>query len=185
VNGLDPRPLLKKANLTLHQIEDANHRLSVSNQIKFLNLTAAELGDPLLGFHLAHHTTDLRELGFLYYVAASSDFLGDALQRLARYASIVNEGIALKYIDGKYCGIAYRYVGVSRHSDCHQIECFATVAVRLCRQLTGVRIMPTKVKLAHRREIEKGGRVGGRGSCFSAPVAAMVTIVASVCPLWG
>jgi|RhiMetdeSRZDD1v2_1073273.scaffolds.fasta_scaffold211853_4 hypothetical protein len=83
VNGLDPRPLLKKANLTLHQIEDANHRLSVSNQIKFLNLTAAELGDPLLGFHLAHHTTDLREFGFLYYVAASSDFLGDALQRLA------------------------------------------------------------------------------------------------------
>jgi AraC-like DNA-binding protein len=152
VNGLDPRPLLKKANLTLHQIEDANHRLSVSNQIKFLNLTAAELGDPLLGFHLAHHTTDLREFGFLYYVAASSDFLGDALQRLARYASIVNEGIALKYIDGKYCGIAYRYVGVSRHSDCHQIECFATVAVRLCRQLTGVRIVPTKVKLAHRRD---------------------------------
>src|SRR5262245_25389228 len=43
-NGLDPRPLLKKANLTLHQIEDASHRLSVSNQIKFLNLAAAELG---------------------------------------------------------------------------------------------------------------------------------------------
>ena len=150
--GLDPRPLLKKANLTLHQIQDANHRLSVSNQIKFLNLAAAELGDPLLGFHLAHHPTDLRELGFLYYVAASSELLGDALQRLARYASIVNEGIALKYIGGKYCGIAFRYVGISRHSDCHQIECFVTVAVRLCRQLTGIRLVPTHVKLAHRRD---------------------------------
>jgi AraC-like DNA-binding protein len=150
-NGIDPRPLLKKANLTVHQIKDTSLRFSVSNQIKFLNLVAAELQDDLFGFHLAH-PPDLRELGFLYYVAASSEILGDAFQRLARYASIANEGIALKYFAGKHFGIAYRYIGVSRHLDQHQIEFFTTVLIRLCRHLTGVRLVPTHVKLAHRRD---------------------------------
>jgi len=45
-----------------------------------------------------------------------------------------------------------RYVGVSRHLDRHQIEFFVTVLVRLCRQLTGIRLVPTHVKLAHRRD---------------------------------
>jgi AraC-like DNA-binding protein len=149
--GIEARPLLKRANLTLHQIKDTSLRLNVSDQIKFLNLAATELHDDLLGFHLAH-LPDLRELGFLYYVAASSEVLGDALQRLARYASIVNEGLALKYIGGKHCGLAYRYVGVSRHSDRHQIECFATIVARLALQLSGVRLVPTHVRLAHRRD---------------------------------
>jgi AraC-like DNA-binding protein len=150
-NGIDPRPLLKKANLTVHQIKDTSLRFSVSNQIKFLNLVAAELQDDLFGFHLAH-PPDLRELGFLYYVAASSEILGDAFQRLARYASIANEGIAPKYFAGTHFGIAYRYVGVSRHLDRHQIEFFTTVLIRLCRHLTGVRLVPAHVKLAHRRD---------------------------------
>src|SRR5215813_1090446 len=148
--GVDPRPLLRQTNLTYHQIKNTNIRLSVHDQIKFLNLVADTLQDDLLGFHLAH-LPDLRELGFLYYVAASSEVLGDALQRVARYASIVNEGLALKCIGGKHCGLAYRYVGVSRYSDRHQIECFATIVVRLCRQLSGVQLVPTHVRLAHRR----------------------------------
>ena len=106
-NGIEARSLLKRANLTLHQIKDTSLRLNVCNQIKFLNLAATELQDDLLGFHLAH-LPDLRGLGFLHYVAASSEVLGDALQRLARYASIVNEGLALRYIGGKHCGWAYR-----------------------------------------------------------------------------
>src|SRR5689334_16109661 len=86
-NGLDPRPLLKQANLTFHQIKNTNLRLSVCDQIRFLDLVATALQDDLLGFHLAQ-PPDLRQLGFLYYVSASSDLLGDALLRLARYASI-------------------------------------------------------------------------------------------------
>ena len=62
--GIEARPLLKKANLTLQQIKDRSLRLNVSDQIKFLNLVATELHDDLLGFHLAHRP-DLRELGFL------------------------------------------------------------------------------------------------------------------------
>ena len=149
--GLDPRPLLKQANLTLHQMKNTNLRLSVGDQIRFLNLVANALPDDLLGFHLAH-SPDLRQLGFLYYISASSDVLGDALHRLARYASIANEGVSPRYVGGKDIGITFRYVGVSRHLDRHQIEFFVTTLVRLCRQLTGSRLVPKRVRLVHRRE---------------------------------
>ena len=78
--GVDLALLLKKAGLTLHQIEDPDVRLKVKDQIGFLNLAADALNDDLLGFHLAQ-SPDLRELGALYYVSASSEMLGIALQR--------------------------------------------------------------------------------------------------------
>lgn len=148
--GLDLGLLLKKAGLTLHQIEDPGVRFRVQHQISFLNFAADALEDDLLGFHLAQ-SPDLRELGLLYYVSASSETLSIALQRAARYSSIINEGVALKYIDDKEITIAFQYVGVSRHKDRHQIECFMTLLIRLCRQLTGHRVVPSRVSLTHRR----------------------------------
>jgi AraC-like DNA-binding protein len=148
--GVDVVSLLKKASLTLHQIENPGVRLKVRDQISFLNLVANALHDDLLGFHLAQ-STDLRELGPLYYVSASSEMLSIALQRAARYSSIANEGVFLKYIDGKEVVISFHYVGVSRHKDRHQIECFITILIRLCQQLTGHRVVPSRVSLTHRR----------------------------------
>jgi AraC-like DNA-binding protein len=148
--GLDLGLLLKKAGLTLHQVEDPSVRLRVKDQISFLNFAADALEDDFLGFHLAQ-TPDLKELGLIYYVSASSEMLSMALQRAARYSSIVNEGVALKYIDGKNIVIAFQYVGVSRHKDRHQIEFFMTLLIRLCRQLTGYRVVPSRVSLTHRR----------------------------------
>jgi len=147
---LDPEPLLKKANLTLHQMEDPGVRLRVRDQITFLNLAANALQDDLFGFHLAL-TPDLREIGFLYYVAASSEILGEAFRRAARYSSIVNEGISLKYVESRNVVITFDYVGVSRHLDRHQIEFFVTVLIRMCRELTGVRLVPTRVSFIHQR----------------------------------
>ena len=70
------------------------------SQIKFLELAATTLKDELLGFHLAQ-SVDLRLMGLLYYVMASSETLEEVLRRGARYSSIVNEGIAPKYREGK------------------------------------------------------------------------------------
>ena len=106
--------------------------------------------DDFLGFHLAQ-TADLRELGLLYYVLASSEKLIDALQRAARYSSIVNEGISLRCIDGKSVRISFHCVGVGRHLDRHQIECSMTALVRMCQQLTGLRLLPNRVRLMHHR----------------------------------
>jgi Arabinose-binding domain of AraC transcription regulator, N-term len=150
-SGVELEPILKKAHLTLHDIENFDARLRVRDQIRFLDLVAVALQDDFLGFRLAQ-PADLREMGWLYYVAASSDIMGDALKRGARYSSIVNEGISLKYIENGDVAVTIDYVGVSRHLDRHQMEFLMTTLVRLCRQLTGLRLVPSRVRFTHHRK---------------------------------
>jgi hypothetical protein len=91
--GIDLPPLLQGAGLTVRDIEDESIRLSVAAQIDCLNMLAEALNDRLLGFHVAQDM-DLRRTGFLYYVAASSDILANALQGIARCSTMFNEGDA-------------------------------------------------------------------------------------------
>jgi AraC-like DNA-binding protein len=143
-------PLLGKAGLTQQKIDNATLRLSVKSQIKFLNLVAASLGDALFGFHLAQDF-DLREIGTLYYIMASSETLGDALQRAARYSRITNEAVHLRYQKSQDIVVTFEYIDVARHQDRHQIEFFMIALVRLVRHLSGRYLLPTRVKLTHRR----------------------------------
>jgi AraC-like DNA-binding protein len=158
--GIALKPLLKRAGLTDQQIQDGAARLTVRQQIEFLNVAAEALGDEFLGFHLAQ-IPDLRELGLIFYVAASSETLDDALQRAARYSTIVNEGLSLKYLKSGDIRMTFAYVGVARHSDRHQIEFLMTMLIRLCRQVTGVELVPIQTRIAHRRS--------GRGASELAP----------------
>jgi AraC-like DNA-binding protein len=148
--GISVDALLRKADLSSRQIYDPQARITVRSQIKFLDLAAKALGDQFLGFHLAQ-TFDLREIGLLYYVMASSELLGDALQRCTHYSSINNEGVRLVYRAGKQVSVDFKYVGVARHSDQHQIEFFVTTLVRVCQQLTGYQLQPQHVTLTHPR----------------------------------
>jgi Arabinose-binding domain of AraC transcription regulator, N-term len=147
--GIALEPLLKKSSLTRRQIEDPRTPVNVRDQITFLNLVAGALDDDLLGFHLAQ-IPDLRGIGLVYYVLASSNTLIEALQRGARYCSIVNEGISQTIIDDRSIGLSFQYVGVSRHLDRHQIEFWMACIVRVCRQLTGLRLLPNRVRFSHR-----------------------------------
>jgi AraC-like DNA-binding protein len=143
-------PLLRKAGLTLQQIENSTVRLNVQSQIAFLNLVAEGLGDELLGFHLALDF-DLREIGTLYYIMASSETLGDALQRAARYSRITNEAVHLRYKTTRDIVVTFEYIDVARHHDRHQIEFFMIALVRLVRHLSGHNLLPTRVTLTHHR----------------------------------
>jgi AraC-like DNA-binding protein len=148
--GIDVKPLVKKAGLTIQQIEDRSARIPVHNQIQFLELSAGALGDELLGFHLAREY-DRRQIGLLHYVMASSETLDDAIQRAARYSTIVNEGVAVRYVQRDDIVIGVDYVGVARHSDRHQIEFWMTGLVRSCRELSGRHLLPLGVRFAHHR----------------------------------
>jgi AraC-like DNA-binding protein len=168
--GIELKPLLKKAGLTDQQITDRGVRLAVHHQIHFLNVTANALGDEFLGFHLAQ-LPDLRELGLLFYVAASSETLCDALQRAARYSSIVNEGLSIEYLKEGDIRMVFGYVGVARHSDRHQIEFLMTALIRLCRQLTGLRLTPSRARITHRRSNQGHSELAayfGRNITFGA-----------------
>jgi AraC-like DNA-binding protein len=148
--GVQTAPLLSRAGLTVEQIDDHGVRLKVQSQIRFLELGAEALQDDALGFHLAQGF-ELREIGLFYYVLASSEILVDALHRAERYCGIVNEGISLRCRVGSETAIALSYVDVERRSDRHQIEFWLMSLVRLCRQLTNRRVVPSRVSVMHRR----------------------------------
>jgi hypothetical protein len=105
---------------------------------------AIALKDDCIGFTLARDF-DLREIGLLYYVMASSQTLGQALKRLARYSKVTNEALVFGYREGNRLNINLSYSGVPRHSDRHQIEFCMFAALRICRlqaMLTGQSLVP-------------------------------------------
>ena len=157
--GIALEPLLKSTGLSISQINRKELRIGVASQIRFLELAAKALRDPLLGFRLARDG-DPREIGLIHYVAASSETLGDALERAQRYSSIANASIVLKCSGARNFTITLRYAGVARHSDRQQMEALITWLVRFSRDSTDRRLNPISVHFVHRRceessELEK------------------------------
>jgi AraC-like DNA-binding protein/transcriptional regulator with XRE-family HTH domain len=148
--GIKLQPLLSRVGLTVDQIDDPERRISASNQIAFLEAAAEALNDDLLGFSLAEEF-DLRDLGLLYYVMASSDTLGDALKRAARYSRITNEAIVLQYQEAREPRLRLVHSGIPRHADLQQIEFCIVAMVRASRVLSGRRFFPKRVSISHVR----------------------------------
>ena len=114
-------------------------RVETRAQIKVLELAAQELQDELFGFHLAR-SFDLREIGLVYYVLASSEQLVDALRDCERYSMINNEGVRLHFSLAPSAAIALDYVNVDRWSDRHHLEFWLVTLMRICRQVTDSRL---------------------------------------------
>jgi hypothetical protein len=150
--GLDLDPLLNRAGITREQIANRELRIPARDQLRFINLMADALGDDCLGFHLAQNF-EPREGGLIYYVLASSDTLLDGLERATRYMAIVNEGIVQTLRNGKGLAVSYRYFGISRHLDRHQMEFWLTGLVRVVRHVTGLRVVPSRVRIMHQRAV--------------------------------
>jgi AraC-like DNA-binding protein len=148
--GVPVAPLLKRVGLTPEVIADPEQRLSVRSQVALLDEAAVALKDDGLGFTLAREF-DPRELGLLYYVMASSQTLGDALKRVARYSKITNDAVVVGYREGNRLIISLSYSGVPRHSDRHQIEFCMFAVLRLCRVLTGQNLVPQHFWISHHR----------------------------------
>jgi AraC-like DNA-binding protein len=173
--GIDLRPILRRAHVTLREIEDEKTELRVTTQLNCVNEIAEALGDPLLGFHLLEKL-DLRRLGFIYYVVASSENLGAAMGRAARYCSIVNEGVRLQTELGRTLRVGIDYAGVSRLSDRHQIEAWITAIVRSCREITCRELQPQRIRIMHQRNPESAelDNFLGRSVDFGADVDEVV-----------
>jgi AraC-like DNA-binding protein len=148
--GVPVAPLLRRIGLTPELIAQLEERLSVQSQIRLLDEAAIALDDDCLGFTLARDF-DLREIGLLYYVMASSQTLGEALKRLARYSKVTNEALVFGYREGNSLTVSLRYAGVPRHSDRHQIEFCMFAALRICRVLTGQNLVPQHFSITHYR----------------------------------
>jgi AraC-like DNA-binding protein len=150
--GNDVAAVLAEVGARPEQVNDDAIRLEVPKQIRILELVSKELEDGLLGFHLAR-SFDLREIGLIYYVIASSERFSDAMLNGKRYCRVMNEGVRLNVnLDERGAAIAIDYVGVDRQSDRHQIEFWLVTLVRVCRQVTDTRLAPRNVRIRHRRD---------------------------------
>ena len=93
--GIDATPPLADAGLSRNQLTRKPGGVSAASQHRFLEVAADQADDPLLGLHIAAEM-DLRDIGLLYYLQASSATVSDALKRLARYAATASEEISLE-----------------------------------------------------------------------------------------
>jgi AraC-like DNA-binding protein len=150
--GNDVASVLAEVGARPEQVNDDAIRLEVPKQIRILKLASEKLQDGLLGFHLARNF-DLREIGLVYYVIASSDRLADALLNGKRYCTIMNEGVRLNVrLDERAAAVGFDYVDVDRQSDRHQIEFWLVTLVRICRQVTDTRLAARSLRIRHRRD---------------------------------
>jgi AraC-like DNA-binding protein len=148
--GVPMAPLLKRVGLTPELIAEPEERLSVRSQIALLDEAAIALKDDRIGLTLARDF-DPREIGLLYYVMASSQILGEALKRVARYSTVTNEALVFGYQEGNRLVLSLTYSGVPRHSDRHQIEFCMFAVLRICRVLTGLNLVPQQFSISHYR----------------------------------
>ncbi|MBW9114509.1 AraC family transcriptional regulator [Rhizobium cauense] len=147
--GIDPTPLLLKADISPRSLAEYG-RISVKAQVHFLDLASRAAGDEWMGLTLANEC-ELREMGMLYYAAASSTHLGDALKRLSRYVRLGNEALVVRLQERSSISVELSYSGVQRHQDRHQMELLAFAVLRLCRKLVGRNLTPIKMKFTHHR----------------------------------
>ena len=148
--GKDVTTILARAGLTAEAVDDRAARLEARAQIRVLDLAGEELGDEIFGFHLAR-SFDLRELGLVYYVMASSEQLTDALRNVERYSGIVNEGVRLRCSLTEGATVTLEYVDFDRQLDRHHIEFWLVTLVRICREVTDSRLAPRRLKVRHAR----------------------------------
>jgi AraC-like DNA-binding protein len=147
--GVPVAPLLSRVGLTPEVIADPEERLSVRSQIALLDEAAIALKDDCLGFTMARDF-DPREIGLLYYVMASSQSLGDALKRVARYSQITNEALVVRYREGNRLTISLSYSGVPRHLPTSNwilhVCCITTLP-----RATGQNLVPQRFWISHHR----------------------------------
>lgn len=167
-SGIDPAPLLSRSGVSKADLS-SQRRIKVLSQIELLAQASRATNDAWIGLTLAKDF-DLREVGMLYYVAASSLTLGDGLRRIGRYARVGNEALTVQVDKAPTCRIGLSYAGVARHLDRHQMECFMFALLRLCREITGRKLTPLGVSFAHHRSgnLEKMRRLFGCDIEFDA-----------------
>ena len=172
--GVDPAPLLAKAGLARPKRAGAPHRINAEGQLRFLELAAEALDDAAFGFHLAQ-ATDLREIGILYYVAAASRDLGDAIRHLVRFTTVANESLRLERSQADADAVLALRSRLARRASRQFTELTMTALVRAFRALTGTRFSPTSVTFAHGRTAGKAEieRFFGCAVQFGAAVDAM------------
>ena len=152
-NGLDAEPVLLRAELSRGQLSQDSGGISVASQHRFLEFAAIETNDSLLGLHVAAEM-DLRDAGILFYLAAASATVADALEHLARYAGTANEAVHLEI--SQYKGetvLTVRPIDEDDEPRQQFSEFIALAVIRALNKATNRDFAPLRMTFAHPRNL--------------------------------
>jgi AraC-like DNA-binding protein len=148
---IDAAPLLAKAGLSRGQLSQGDRGVSIASQYRLLELAATETNDPLLGFHLAAEM-DLRDAGVLFYLAASSATVSEAVENLARYAGTMSEVVLFETArDKDETVLAVRVVRAGDEPRRQFSEFTALAVLRVLRKQTNRDFVLARITFAHAR----------------------------------
>jgi AraC-like DNA-binding protein len=149
--NIEIAPLLRRAGLSEHDLENRQRRISANAQAKLLECAAEALGDSAFGLHLGQQA-NLREAGVLFYVTSAARTLGETLPLYERYCRIVNEAVRVKPLRiHNGVAIEINFVGLSRHHFRHNAEFILAANLKGMRENVGRDIRPIGVTFAHPR----------------------------------
>jgi AraC-like DNA-binding protein len=149
--GINGEPLLSRAELSRGRLLDDPGDISFTAQSRFLEFAANEANDSLLGLHVAAEM-DLRDAGILFYLAASSATVKDALDYLVRYAGAASEAIRLD-ISRQNGETVLTARPVLAFPEPHRqfSEFIALAVLRVLQRATNRDFAPRRVTFAHAR----------------------------------
>jgi hypothetical protein len=133
------------------QLSPERGGVSVASQCQFLELAATEANDLLLGLHLTAEM-DLRGAGILFYLAASSPTVSEALENLARYVGTTNEAVLVQILRPKDDTVLI-VLPVRAHDEPRRqfFELVALLFVRGLHRETNRDFAPSRMTFAHAR----------------------------------
>jgi AraC-like DNA-binding protein len=150
--GIDAEPLLATAELSRGQVMQEPGGISFASQHQFLELAAVKTNDSLLGLHAAAEM-DLRDAGILFYLAASSPTVTEALEHLVRYAGAESEAVRLEMSREQNETVLTARPVLAFDEPGRQFSEFIALAfVRILRSLTNRDFAPRRITFVHVRK---------------------------------
>lgn len=154
-NNVNPLPIFRAARVDPKIMRDMNARYSQATQTDLWSRTAEAIDDPAFGLQAGElwHPTFMHALGYAWL---SSSSLRTALQRLARYIHVVNQGTEMKLSESEdSLTVAWKPVRYKGETP-WMSDVSMSVLLTMCRANFGADLNPLSVRLCRAAPAQTG-----------------------------
>jgi len=146
--NLEPGPVFREAGIDPDLIFDANARLSWDAFDRLLLGAARAAADPLFGLRAEAHfrPAHLGALGFAWLASSS---LRTALQRMSRYARVINDKLSISLDEDTSNLVVTLTARAPSRSESMREDAQLAILIRCCRAIAGERFSPARVRFKH------------------------------------
>ncbi len=149
--GGEPDTLIERFGLPVEVLEAPEVTLPLGRLDVLLAAAADAAGDPFLGAHVAMGL-DRGTYGVVEFACRSAPTLREAMRRIVRYISLLNEVVVVTFEEGDGTGVVQQSIPgwpgcLGRQAN----EFFVALLLHHARQLSGEACVPEQVWLAHHR----------------------------------